>query len=155
MAKLTDAQKVANKAAAKARDAAYRARREEYRQAETKIMAPLELETRSGLHPLVEAYKRADAWLEEAQARRDAENQEIRDRIAELEAQLKQLSAKHRIDRLAYERREAVSNWQAARNEARRAVDAQFPDIAGIHSAVEWDHKRRELGLLAGSGVEK
>jgi len=135
MARMTVEQKAANRSQQRVRDQAYRARRNAYTAARDAALAESE-------QTLVSVeYKAADAALDSALQARDAERRRIEAQIAQLKDEIASLDEKHGITKLSAERRSTSDRWLAQRNYVAGKVDAEFADIAGVHSAVEWAAK--------------
>ncbi|MEX3983973.1 hypothetical protein AB4Y45_33850 [Paraburkholderia sp. EG287A] len=132
MAKLTAEQKAANKEIFKARDRAYNARKGAYRKARENALAQY------GTGPEKKAYEEADAAFNQAFDRVEAERRAIDDQIRVLREQQEGLRAKHNVDTLADARRKASDVHFKGRMAVEARIDSEYPDVAGVHSAVEW-----------------
>lgn len=134
MAKLTEEQKVLNKAAKKRRDAAYRARYAEYRAAKDAAEAEI-----SASEMAARFHRSMEAVNAEIDAKRQAESV-ILDQIATLQAQLKVVEEAHteRIDAARKVRDIAAAKFFSAKREKDEEINAQFPDMCGFVSAAGW-----------------
>ncbi|MBU9200079.1 hypothetical protein KTD31_01510 [Burkholderia multivorans] len=149
---LTAEQKAANKVKSLARDRAYRERRNAYRAAVDAALAPLPLrpadqDPKVAPAAVVQAAWAADAAYDAASAAANEEEAAIRAQIAQLEQSLKGVRARHKTTELADVRRDAYSALSAARKAAEEAVNAQYPDVAGVFSAAQW-------GAIVGFGAD-
>lgn len=132
MAKLTPEQKAANKEVSKARDRAFNDRRKAYRQARD---AALE-DYKNG--PEEKAYEEANAAFNQAFNRVDAERRATDEQIRVLREEQEGLRAKHNVDQLAEARRKAGDVHFKGRQAVEARIDSEYPDVDGVHSAVEW-----------------
>ena len=134
MSKLTEAQKAANKADRKVRDAAYSARRKLYdaarKQAEAEHMASPEYTAAQ------EANTAQSALMTERNEGQDA----IRKQIQALEAQLRVYTEQcgDRMAPLSEARSKAHRAESQARTERLGKVDERFPDVAHVYSVCGW-----------------
>lgn len=140
MPRLTEEQKLANKAAAAARDKAYKARRAEY---EAALAAAISAEV---IRELEAAQEQAYAQREAALAARMAIGQALSEDIERLE-----LAARARVEELGIEAlsqtaRAANSALHKAKAEVEAQVKAAYPDIAGVFSALEWEARVAKNG---------
>lgn len=147
MARLTEAQKAANKREVAARDKAYRARRHEYEQAKLAALNQFWSTT-----PLKAAKDRAHEELDAAHKASKQEEMALLDQIHALQQKIKALPAKYRLDELNQKRRETTDAYMQAEEAVESAVNAEFSDIAKVWSAVEWAHK---VGFRASENAAK
>lgn len=143
MAKLTEAQKLANKEVAKKRNAEYRARYKLYADA-------LEQATLKGdSSPEAAAFAAASEASEAALRARDAAIGEIDAQIQALEQRKKELRAEHEVLTAAASarRREANDQLSRVRSALKAEVQAQFPDmdLASLASSVAWEARCKAL----------
>ncbi|WP_060059926.1 hypothetical protein [Burkholderia ubonensis] len=143
---LSAEQKAANKEKRLARDRAYRARYNEWRDARTAAAAPFprrpeEQDPKVTPDAVVLAAWAADARFDAAFEAVRQEEETIRDQIAQLEESLKGVRNRHNTSELAKVRSAAYDALNAARKTAGDAVDAQFADVAHAHSAAAWGAK--------------
>lgn len=133
---LTPEQKAANKLAAKVRDAAYRARLKEYRAVYDAAVAPYSFDSACPA-PEVLAYIEAGTRFQQALDARDAAAAALILRIKTLDEELKNVYASP----VPYteERREAAALVRRLAAEKTKEVNAAYPDIADVSSAVEWE----------------
>ena len=139
---LTPEQKAANKQAAQARDAAYRARRKEYTAAYDAMVAPYEFYATSPA-PEVLAYREVDRLLERALSERNAADVALVRQIEALDAARVALRAAPLP--YAREREEAAEHVRQLLAEKTQTLSAGYPDIAGVYSAVAWEDKVKRL----------
>lgn len=135
MAKLTDEQKIENKAAKRILDVAFRARRNEYTEAMDAALRDFEASSPLGAQKDVAN----DAFEKGLEARR-LEQIEIGRQILELQDKIKGLLVKHEIDKLNQCRRETSDAYFIGKRVVSEEVDAKYPDIAGVRYAEAWDN---------------
>lgn len=134
MSKLTEAQKSANKADRKVRDAAYNARYKLYdaarKQAEAEHLAS----------PEYTAAQEADAAQSALMTERNEGQEAIRKQIQALEQELLVYTKQcgDRMAPLSEARSKANRAESQARSERNEKVDARFPDVAHVYSVCGW-----------------
>lgn len=138
MAKLSDAQKHANKLARKTRDGLYQARRRARNFAESKV------DDMKAKLPENAAVAAAEAQLNELMADRARRRDELNEQIAKLQEDLKKVDAEFAavIEPARQVRRDAWSAANAAGRMLDEQLDAQFPDLVGVWGPASW---RQEL----------
>lgn len=131
---LSTEEKAANKARFKARDAAFAARRRAYHAAREAALKTFESS------PAQQEANLANSALNAAMNDVRAAERVIDEQIAVLQEQRKALREVHRIDELANFRSKVTTAAIKARDAVETVVDAQFIDVANVHSAVTWAH---------------
>ena len=134
MAKLTEAEKVANKAASKRRNEAFKVRQEEFRGARNAAEAAVEAGA------MAKAYHQSSAATDALLAERNAVRQNFLDQIALLQQQMAEAvtSRQDKIDAAKRHEREVEKDYRQQLREARDAVDAKYPDMKDVWSAAAW-----------------
>lgn len=135
MAKLTEKQKAANKVARRARDQAFKVRRAEYEAAKQAAVAVVD----NG--PLAAERKAADDSFDAGLREANAEERRIEEQIRLLQAEKASVREKLGIAALADARTKSGDAYYRAKKNAEQAVDAAYPDVAGVFSAAEWEGK--------------
>lgn len=133
MARLTEETKKANRELFKARDRAFRARREQLSSARNTALATFDAESQEQRE-----YQVAEEAFEAARRRREDERKDLEHQISQLKEQLAGLDARHNLSELAEVRRRAVDARNAARSAVEKSVEQGFQDVAHVFSAVEW-----------------
>ena len=129
---LSTKDKAANKARFKARDAAFATRRRAYHAARERALRTFESS------PVQQEAKLASNALNAAMHDVRAAERRIDEQIAELQEQRKALREVHRIDELNDFRIKTMNAAIKARDTVEDELDAQFSDVANVHSAVTW-----------------
>lgn len=131
---LSTEEKAANKAQFKSRDAAFAARKREYRKAREAAAQAFETSTENREASVADsAFDAAMRDVREAECAIDEE-------IAVLQAKRNALREVHRVDLLAKVRSNAWSHAIKKRDALEDEVDARFVDVANVTSAVAWAH---------------
>lgn len=134
MAKLTEAEKAANKAASKRRNEAYKVRQEEFRAARNAAEAAVEAGA------MATAYHQCRKDVDTLLTERNAVQQKFRDQIALLQQQMAEAvtSRQDKIDAAKRHEREVEKDYHQQLREARDAVAAKYPDMKDVWSAAAW-----------------
>lgn len=135
MAKMTEAQKAANKVARRTRDQAFKVRRAEYDAAKQAAVDVID----NG--PLAKEYKAANDAFDAGVREAAAEELRITELIQQLQAEKAAVREKLGIEALSVARKKTWDAWYRAKRDAEQAVDAAYPDVAGVYSAAEWEGK--------------
>lgn len=143
---MTPEQKKLNKQAQLARDRAYRVRAKAWQAALGKALAPIPLIPEDVVPNVEPAQVSRDAWaadeaLSVARAAARAEEDAIQAQIEQLQEKLKGASKRHKLEELADARRQMYDKLRAVREKAEDEVAAEYADVAGVFSAVEWARK--------------
>lgn len=132
MAKLSDAQKVENKAASKARAQAYNARQR------AKLAAQDVLDRRKAALPEWAAVQAADAVFDEAVADCNRRRAELLRQVAVLRAEIARVDAMSGLEEAKLARLNAWSKYNARGQELDDALDAEFADLKGVYGPAQW-----------------
>ncbi|WP_126223348.1 hypothetical protein [Burkholderia ambifaria] len=133
MARLSPEKKLANRELFKARDRAFRARREQWSSARDAALATFDAVSQEQ-----RVYQEADEAFEAARRQREDARRELERQMELLKEQLAGLDARHNLTELAEVRRRAVDARNAARSAVEKRVEQDFQDVAHVYSAVEW-----------------
>lgn len=134
MAKLTPEQKAINKEATRLRDREFRTRHNEFHR---------QIDAVANSKQVLAARQVADAVnmeFENLIKKRNEEIALIEQQISQLQDQRKALEASYvpEVDRIRTARSAAYDQWTQLQATAKKAIEAQFPDMVGVFSASQW-----------------
>lgn len=135
MAKLTAEQKEENKVARRLREKAFKERRAAYEAAKEAAVSAV----RNG--PLASEFNAALEAFDNLTLRVQDEERRIDEQIFQLQAERAALREKFGHSAANDLRKKTNEAYYSALHAAERAVDQQFPDVAGVYSAATWEAK--------------
>lgn len=135
MAKLTEEQKEANKAARRMREKAFKERRAAYEAEKEAAVSAV----RNG--PLATEFNAAQDAFDEVTLRVQDEERRIDEQIRQLQAERAALREKFGQSAANDLRKKTNEAYYGALHAAERAVDQKYPDVAGVYSAAAWEAK--------------